>query len=99
MVIPTQNAHQDNFMIVTFRFDDDKSRVYEGRNLLRAQGIRVGDDFTFKQRETLRSLNTLGKTGYYAKGRLVVKNKPGHTMARNKRGTRNNFIQSYADEP
>jgi len=57
MVIPTQNALQDNFMIVTLCFDDDKFRVYEGRKLLRAQGIRVGDDLTFKQRETLRSLN------------------------------------------
>jgi len=95
-VIPTQNSLQDNFIIVTFRFDDDEFRVCEGRNLLRAQGIRVGDDLTFKQHETLRLLNKLGKTGYYAKGRLVVKNKPGPTTARNIRGKR---TQSYADEP
>jgi len=61
MVIPTQNAHQDNIMIVTFCFDDDKFLVYEGQNLLRAQGIRVGDDLTFKQREHCGHLTNLVK--------------------------------------
>ncbi|KAH3711296.1 hypothetical protein DPMN_070801 [Dreissena polymorpha] len=75
-VISSNDATKESLLIVTFRFDDDKFRVYEGRALLRTSSIRVGDDLTFKQRETLRSIHKLGKTGYFFKGKLQVKDKP-----------------------
>ena len=75
-VISSNDATKESLLIVTFRFDDDKFRIYEGRALLRTSSIRVGDDLTFKQRETLRSIHKLGKSCYFFKGKLQVKDKP-----------------------
>ncbi|KAH3873112.1 hypothetical protein DPMN_036338 [Dreissena polymorpha] len=59
--------------ILTFRFKDDKARAYRGREELRKQGIRIGDDLTRTQRNTLSSLREHGKFGYFYKGQLHVK--------------------------
>ena len=59
--------------ILTFRFEDDKARAYRGREELRKQGIRIGDDLTRTQRNTLSSLREHGKFGYFYKGQLHVK--------------------------
>ncbi|KAH3876096.1 hypothetical protein DPMN_039376 [Dreissena polymorpha] len=74
-VISSNDATKESLLIVTFRFDDDKFQVYKGRALLRTSSIRVDDDLTFKQRETLRSIHKLGKTGYFFKGKLQSKRK------------------------
>ena len=37
-------------VIMKFRYDDDKHRIYTGRDTLRKRGIRVGNDLTRRQR-------------------------------------------------
>lgn len=61
--------------IVAFRYDDDKHYVYQGRDVLREQGIRVGDDLTKSQRTELQRVRNEGKWGYFYKGKLQVKEK------------------------
>lgn len=55
-VIPSQENPGSQLIIVTFRYDDDKFRVFSGRDKLREVGIRVGDDLTKHQRGVLRSI-------------------------------------------
>ena len=57
-------------VIMKFRYDDDKYRIYEGRDILREQGIRVGNDLTRRQREKLKSVKQTGRVGYFYKGKL-----------------------------
>ena len=62
-------------MLVTFRYSDDKSRVYDGRDKLSENGIRVGDDLTKRQRQKLKYLKPKGYTGYFYKGQVHVREK------------------------
>ncbi|KAL4224241.1 hypothetical protein ACF0H5_017694 [Mactra antiquata] len=95
------NKHTDSnnyspLYIVKFRFYDDKARVYGGRENLRKNDIRVGDDLTYKQRNKLKSLKLMGKTAYYYKGELCyrpdrrvnVENVNGNNGRIFKKGTR-----------
>ncbi|MEW8548221.1 MAG: hypothetical protein AB2693_32355, partial [Candidatus Thiodiazotropha sp.] len=63
---------QPPVMIVRFRYDDDKPKVFSGRDQLRACGIRVSDDLTTRQREQLNALRLKGQRGYFYRGKLVV---------------------------
>ena len=45
----------DRMVLVTFRYDDDKYSLYQGREPLRNLGIRVSDDLTKAQRTQLKS--------------------------------------------
>ncbi|WAR04823.1 hypothetical protein MAR_020192, partial [Mya arenaria] len=56
--------------VVTFRYDDDKYRIYKGRDELRKHNVRVGDDLTVKQRHQLKTLKSKGKVGYFFRGEL-----------------------------
>ena len=40
------DSTQPRMIIVTFRYSDDKYRIYDGREKLRENGIRVSDDLT-----------------------------------------------------
>ena len=74
--IQVLNSTKDGYpplTILTFRFEDDKARAYRGREELRKQGIRIGDDLTRTQRNTLSSLREHGKFGYFYEGQLHVK--------------------------
>ena len=51
--------------------------VLRGRETLREHGIRVGDDITRRQRDTLKRLSEKGMFGYYYKGELFVREKNG----------------------
>ncbi|KAH3833741.1 hypothetical protein DPMN_107057 [Dreissena polymorpha] len=76
--IQVLNSTKDGYpplTIPTFRFEDDKVRAYRGREELRKQGIRIGDDHTKTQRNTLRYLREHGKFGYLYKGQLQVKDR------------------------
>ncbi|KAH3869839.1 hypothetical protein DPMN_033010 [Dreissena polymorpha] len=49
------NSTKDEYpplTLLTFRFEDDKVWAYRGREELRKQGIRIGDDLTKIQRNT-----------------------------------------------
>lgn len=61
-------------ILLIFRHDDDKFRIYNGRVELRSYAIRVGDDLTYYQRQQLKTLKTQnGKTGYFYRGKLYVR--------------------------
>ncbi|KAL4221664.1 hypothetical protein ACF0H5_019921 [Mactra antiquata] len=73
--IPSSDPKNSPLVIVTFRYEDDKYRVFNGRDLLRKNLIRVGDDLTYNQRQSLKRLkNNEGKIGYFYKGKLCVRN-------------------------
>lgn len=61
--------------IATLRHEDDKYRIYQGRDNLRKDNIRVGDDFTMHQRTKLQTLKDSGKWGYYHRGKLIIVDK------------------------
>ncbi|KAH3825509.1 hypothetical protein DPMN_127386 [Dreissena polymorpha] len=69
-ILNSTNDDYPPLTILTFRFEDDKARAYRGREELRKQGIRIGDDLTRTQRNTLSSLRGHGKFGYFYKGQL-----------------------------
>lgn len=71
-----KSEHFDRTVLVTLRFDDDKNQVYSGRDNLRANGIRIRNDLTKKQRNELFRIKQHGKSGYLYKGRLHVFDKP-----------------------
>ena len=50
-----------------------KSHMYANRDALRANGIRISDDLTMRQRDKLKQLKDDGKTGYFQKGELKVR--------------------------
>ena len=56
---PTED--QPRMIVVSFRYSDDKFRVYAGRDTLRYQGIRVSDDLPLRQRKQLKALKRQGK--------------------------------------
>ena len=60
-------------IIAQLRYKEDKYRIYQGRDKLRDNGLRVSEDATFKQRQQLKSLKQQGKSGYFYKGKLVVR--------------------------
>ena len=45
---------QPPVLMVRLRYDDDKSKIFEGRDLLRDTGIRVANDLTIRQRQALK---------------------------------------------
>jgi len=61
----------DRMVVVTFRNDENKSKVYNGRDSLRQRGVRVSDYLTRRQRTQLDDLRKCGKKGYFYKGKLV----------------------------
>lgn len=69
------NGNNDRLIIMSFRFDDNKSKIYEGRDKLREKGVRVSDDLTRKQRQSLDKLRRDGRYGYFYKGNFVVLDK------------------------
>lgn len=73
--VGNQSASDDNppLVIARFRYDDDKFKVFRGREELRNQGIRVSNDLTSRQRDKLKALKEKGKTGYFYKGELKVR--------------------------
>ena len=60
-------------MLVTFRYSEDKFRIYAGRAVLRDQDILVSDDLTLRQRKQLKTLKDQGKVGYFHKGELKIR--------------------------
>ena len=60
----------DRMVLVTFRYDDDKYSLYQGRESLRNLGIRVSDDLTKAQRTQLKSAKNRGVIGYFYKGKF-----------------------------
>lgn len=78
------DSSQPRMMIVTFRYSDDKFRIYSGREKLRERGIRVSDDLTQRQRQQLKELKQKGYTGYFYKGQIHTRqqtSKPGPNRA------------------
>lgn len=73
------NDKNEKLVIMKFRFDDDKTKVYKGREKLREKGVRVADDLTQRQRHLLQLTRDRGKIGYFYKGKLVVKDRPKNT--------------------
>ena len=69
------DSTQPRMMIVTFRYSDDKYRIYDGREKLRENGIRVSDDLTIRQRQKLKDLKQKGYTGYFYKGQIHKRTK------------------------
>ncbi|MEW8548564.1 MAG: hypothetical protein AB2693_34110, partial [Candidatus Thiodiazotropha sp.] len=70
--IGTTTDSQDNPrpIIVRFLHWDDKMSIYQGRDDLRTRGVRVADDLTRRQRQTLKKVKDSGRTGYFYKGQL-----------------------------
>ena len=60
-------------IIVCFLHLDDKMSLYQGREAVRLQGIRVADDLTTHQRKTLKRLKDEGQIGYFYKGELKIR--------------------------
>ena len=69
------DSTQPRMMIVTFRYSDDKYRIYDGREKLRENGIRISDNFTIRQRQKLKDLKQKGYTGYFYKGQIYTRTK------------------------
>jgi len=68
-------------IIAQLRHEDNKYRIYQGRDKLRDNGL--SNDLTFKQRQQLKSLQQQEKSGYFYKGKLVVgKSTEGPTKQR-----------------
>ena len=74
-IVSTDDSDKSPILIVHFRYDDDKFRIYQGRDELRKNGLRVGDDLTYRQRQQLKALKLEGNTGYFLKGKLHVRDK------------------------
>ena len=66
------NDDQPRIMMATFRYADDKFKVYAERARLREKGIRVSDDLTKRQRKKLKEK---GYNGYFYKGQVHVRQK------------------------
>ena len=64
------DSTQPRMMIVTFRYSDDKYRIYDGREKLRENGIKISDNLTIRQRQKLKDLKQKGYTGYLYKGQI-----------------------------
>ena len=65
-------GEKPRMIIMKFRYDDDKYRIYTGRDMLRERGIRVGNDLTRRQREKLKSVKQTGRLGYFYRGKLQL---------------------------
>lgn len=64
---------KSRILLIKFLHWDKKMKVLKGREPLRAVGIRVSDDLTKRQRQSLKSLADRGKFGYYHRGELKIK--------------------------
>ena len=71
-------------VIVQFRWDDDKMCVYNGRDKLRDNGIRVGDDLSAHRRQKLKHLKDCGRQGYYYRNELVIREPETTTGSKDK---------------
>lgn len=67
------NPEQPKILLVKFQYWDHKMDVYKGRDKLRENGIRIGDDLTRRQRHILKKFAERGKHAYYYKGQLQFK--------------------------
>ena len=65
--------NQPRVTVVKFSNSTIKSHSYANRDALRANGIRISDDLTMRQRDKLKQLKDDGKTGYFQKGELKVR--------------------------
>lgn len=75
-VFKVKGKDNDNpIVIAKFRFDDDKFRIYRGRDKLSLteKGIRMSDDLTVKQMQQLKGLKEKGQIGYFYRGKLVIR--------------------------
>ena len=65
--------NQPRVTVVKFSNSTIKSHLYANRDALRANGIRISDDLTMRQRDKLKQLKDDGKTGYFQKRELKVR--------------------------
>ncbi|MEW8547341.1 MAG: hypothetical protein AB2693_27855 [Candidatus Thiodiazotropha sp.] len=64
---------KSRILLIKFLHWDKKMKVLKGREPLRATGIRVSDDLTKRQRQSLKALADRGQFGYYHRGELKIK--------------------------
>lgn len=68
---PDNDEDNPRPIIARFLHWDDKISVFQVWDDLRSRGIRIADDLTRRQRETLKRVKeTSGRTGYFYKGEL-----------------------------
>ena len=97
-VIQGTDSQNSSLVIVSFKFEEDKYRVFGGRDLLRNVSIRVGDDLTYHQRQTLKRLKANeGKTGYFFKGKLCIRE--NHPSSEPSTGTERVYRQARRSAP
>ena len=69
------NVESPRILLIKFLHWDRKMAVFRGRETLREYGIRIGDDITRRQRDSLKRLSDQGKSGYFYKGELFVRDR------------------------
>ena len=72
------NKHGDNIrvIIVKLRNPEDKFTLFKYRNILRQDGIRLSNDLTYTQRQTLNTVKKNGIHGYFKGNKLITYSKP-----------------------
>ena len=69
----TADAENDRRpVIVRFLHWDDKMSIYQGREVLLSEGMRVADDLTQRQRQAFKKLKDSDQKGYFYKGELKI---------------------------
>ena len=70
-----QNISGNGYRIVIVKFTSEsiKHKLFRGRDALRANGIRISEEQTTRQRTELNNLKAQGKAGFYIKGKLHIR--------------------------
>lgn len=89
----------DRMVLVTFRYDDDKHRVFQGREALRNVGIRVSDELTKAQRAQLKSAKSRGILGYFYRGKFYERENSNYYGAQTDQHETNQLPRTFKKKP
>lgn len=93
--VGSKHEGDSRMIVVKFKNEDDKFRLFKYREILRGNKIRISNDLSFMQRQKLKEVKESGLKGYFKGGKLItLPAKANQTQRVFKRANRQNSNQN-----
>lgn len=70
--VGTKHGNNARVIIVKLKNPEDKFTLFKYRDILRQEGIRISNDLTYTQRQTLKDVKNKGMYGYFKGHKLIT---------------------------
>lgn len=77
--VGTKKPGTARMVLVKFKSEDDKFKLFGYRNILRTMKIRISSELTYNQRQQIKDAKDRGLAAYFKGGKLVVNEQSNRT--------------------